>query len=164
VSSLFRGIGTRLVSILSPRNDNINGNNNNSNQEDVGIIAGTAAVAADNECGIDRILARFGLSAAEMDMLRLALTPALKSFVVMQVDLLNFAESKKVTPSVNPFSEGGVVDAIKDDALVLELGKEEANMRLAVVLIVMAVYGSLASLAAALSVLPAEAVYEHSSE
>ncbi|KAG0279643.1 hypothetical protein BGZ96_001885 [Linnemannia gamsii] len=158
VSSFFRGIGTHLVSILSPRN-------NSNSQEDVSILVGTAAVTADNECDIDRILARFGLSAAEMDMLCLALTSTLKSFVVMQSELLQVAESKKFTPSESSFSEGGVVDAAKDDALALEvLGMDEANMRLAVVLIVMAVYGSLAALAAALSVLPAEAVYEPSSE
>ncbi|KAF9148173.1 hypothetical protein BG015_010136, partial [Linnemannia schmuckeri] len=152
VSSFFRGIGTRLVSILSPRN-NSGGNNNINNQEDTSASVGTAAVAADHEYGIDRILTRFGLAAAEMDMLRQALTPTLKSFIVMQSDLLSLSESKAVVSSLSSFVEG---DVVVDDVLEV-LDKDEANMRLTVVMIVMAVYGSLATLAAALSVLAVEA-------
>ncbi|OAQ28364.1 hypothetical protein K457DRAFT_126763 [Linnemannia elongata AG-77] len=147
VSSFFRGIGTRLASILSPRH------NTNGNQEEVSALESTAAVATDHECDIDRILARFGLTAAELDQLRQVLAPTLKSFVVMQADLLPVAESKPVALSLDSLAEGDVV--LMDDTLE-ELGKEEANMRLAVVLTVMAVYGSLATLAAALSVLPVE--------
>ncbi|KAF9338640.1 hypothetical protein BGZ91_008309, partial [Linnemannia elongata] len=147
VSSFFRGIGTRLASILSPRH------NTNGNQEEVSALESTAAVATDHECDIDRILARFGLTAGELDQLRQVLAPTLKSFVVMQADLLPVAESKPVALSLDSLAEGD--DGLMDDTLE-ELGKEEANMRLAVVLTVMAVYGSLATLAAALSVLPVE--------
>ncbi|KAF9121460.1 hypothetical protein BGX30_002568, partial [Mortierella sp. GBA39] len=149
MSSFFRGIGTRLSSILSPRN------NTNGNQEDISALENTAAVATDYECDIDRILARFGLPAAEVDVLRQVLAPTLKSFVVMQADLLPVAESKPIASSLSSLAEGDVV--LVDDALLEELNKEEADMRLAVVLTVMAVYGSLATLAAALSILPAEA-------
>ncbi|KAG9065051.1 hypothetical protein KI688_002372 [Linnemannia hyalina] len=148
ISSFFRGIGTRLSSILSPRN------NTNGNQEDVSAPENTAAVATDHECDIDRILARFGLAAPEVDMLRQVLAPTLKSFVVMQADLLPVAESKPVASSLSSLAEGDVV--LVDDALE-ELSKEETNMRLAVILTVIAVYGSLVTLAAALSNLPAEA-------
>ncbi|KAF9538032.1 hypothetical protein EC957_007289 [Mortierella hygrophila] len=148
MSSFFRGIGTRLSSILSPRNNNTNGN-----QGDVSAPENTAAVAADHECDIDRILARFGLAAAEVDILRQVLAPTLKSFVVMQADLLPVAESKPIASSLGSLTEGDVV--LMDDALE-ELSKEEANMRLAVVLTMMAVYGSLVTLAAALSSLLAE--------
>lgn len=147
MSSFIRGISTRLASILSPRN------NSNSNQEDVSAPESTAAVATDHECDIDRILARFGLVAAEVDLLRQVLAPTLKSFVVMQADLLSVAERKPVASSLGPLEEGEV--DLVDDGLE-ELSKEEANLRLAVILTVMAVYGSLATLAA-LSDLPVEA-------
>ncbi|KAF8944544.1 hypothetical protein BGZ47_004100, partial [Haplosporangium gracile] len=153
MSSFFRGFGTRLVSILSPRNSSGDNNNNTNNQDNISTPAGTAAIAADHECDVDRILARFGLTAAEMDMLRQALTPTLMSFVVMQSDLLSVSESEPIMSSLNSFVERNVV---VDGALEV-LDEDEANTRLAVVMIVMAVYGSLAMLAATLSVWPMEA-------
>ncbi|KAF9119244.1 hypothetical protein BGW39_000442, partial [Mortierella sp. 14UC] len=142
VPSFFRGIGTRLVSILSPRNNNNSNNIGNtiSNQQDVSTPGGTAQA-----CDVDRILARFGVEAVVVDMLRQALMPSLKSFVVMQLEFLSVApESKGLYEDVVVASD---VAAGGDELEVLV--DDEAYIRLAVVLTVMAVYGSLAALAVA---------------
>ncbi|KAF9906103.1 hypothetical protein EC991_000971 [Linnemannia zychae] len=157
VSSFFRGIGTRLASILSPRNNS----NTTSNQQDVSALMGTAAAvveSTDHVCEIDRVLSRFGVEAAVVDTLRQALMPSLKSFEVMQLDFLSVASESEELSDIDVIAASDVA-AGGDELRVL--GDDEAYIRLAVILTVMAVYGSMATLAVAtiahaLNVLPAE--------
>ncbi|KAG0376738.1 hypothetical protein BGX24_007284 [Mortierella sp. AD032] len=159
VSSFFRGISTRLVSILSPRSSN----DNTSNQQDINTLVDTAAaVSADTES----ILARCGVGAEVVDMLRQVLMSTLKSFVVMQSDFLS-VDNK----SLSEEEVVGAAAAGDGDAELEILDEDEAYIRLAVVLVVMAMYESLVTLAitaksanaantnvtGALTVLPAEA-------
>ncbi|KAF9097127.1 hypothetical protein BGX29_008202, partial [Mortierella sp. GBA35] len=149
-SSFFRGISTRLISILAPNN---NSNNTNTSQEELNGLAGTAAaiVSVDHECDVDKILERLGVGREAVEILRQSLTRTLKSFVVMQTDLLPW--SKAVA------DDGEEEDEADDDVVgeLAPLDTEEALMRLAVLIIVMAVYESLATVAAQ-SVLPVEGI------